>query len=254
MGGDAEAPSRIVALLREYCDELAVLIPHRAHSAGTLLALGANEIVMTPLSILGPIDPQRTHPLLPRKEGATEAEAVSVQDMRHAMQFIREAGGSDAAIAYTPEAMAMIFTALFQNVHPLAIGAIEQSYALSKLVAKRCLETHMDPTTEQAQIDAIVDRLCDDYKSHQYEITRKEARAIGLKAVDATPPVEAALNEILKFYGSRPAFPATSPPLGKEFDAVIAWLDATHANMRVDARYLQQKEGPQHVGDRWNLY
>lgn len=63
MGGDAEAPSRIVALLREYCDELAVLIPHRAHSAGTLLALGANEIVMTPLSILGPIDPQRTHPL-----------------------------------------------------------------------------------------------------------------------------------------------------------------------------------------------
>lgn len=125
-GGDTEVPWRIVSLAREFCDEFNVLIPHRAASAGTLLALGADEIVMTPLGVLGPIDPSRTHPLLPRREGAAEAEPISVQDMRHAMQFIREAAGTDKEMPYTPDAMAQIFTALFDKIHPLAIGAIEQ--------------------------------------------------------------------------------------------------------------------------------
>ena len=185
-GGDTEAPARIVSLLREYCDRFSLLLPHRAHSSGTLIALGADEIVMTPLSILGPIDPTRTHPLLPKREGAQEAEPISVQDMRHAMQFIREAGGTAGAQAtYTPESMAMIFSALFEKIHPLAIGAIEQSYALAKLVAQRCLETHMDAVADAGQITAIVDRLCDGYKSHAYEIGRKEAASIGLKVTDA---------------------------------------------------------------------
>ena len=54
-GGDTEAPWRIVTLIREYCDKFSVLILHRAHSAGTLLAMGADEIVMTPLAVLGPM-------------------------------------------------------------------------------------------------------------------------------------------------------------------------------------------------------
>ena len=61
------------------------------------------------------------------------------------MQFIREAAGTDKEMPYTPEAMAQIFTALFDKIHPLAIGAIEQSYALSKLIGMQCLGTHMDP-------------------------------------------------------------------------------------------------------------
>lgn len=68
-GGDTEAPWRIVTLMREFCDKFAVLVPYRAHSAGTLIAMGADEIVMTPMGVLSPIDPSRTHPLLPRREG-----------------------------------------------------------------------------------------------------------------------------------------------------------------------------------------
>ena len=54
-GGDTEAPWRLVSVLREFCDKLAVLVPHRALSAGTVLSLGADEIVMTPLSALARI-------------------------------------------------------------------------------------------------------------------------------------------------------------------------------------------------------
>jgi hypothetical protein len=33
--------------------------------------------------------------------------------------------------------MTQIFTALFERVHPLAIGAVEQTYALAKILGKQ---------------------------------------------------------------------------------------------------------------------
>ena len=46
-GGDMITPIRLVKLIRSYCKKFGVLIPYRDHSAGTLVALGADEIVMT---------------------------------------------------------------------------------------------------------------------------------------------------------------------------------------------------------------
>lgn len=120
-GGDTEAPWRIVTLMREFCNRFTVLVPYRAYSAGTLLAMGADEIVMTSMGVLSPIDPSRSHPLLPRREGAKESEPISVQDMRHAMAFIRETAKPSNEMTYTPDAMAQIVTALFDKIHPLAV-------------------------------------------------------------------------------------------------------------------------------------
>jgi serine dehydrogenase proteinase len=254
VGGDTEVPWRIISLLREYCTHLGVVVPYRCHSAGTVVAMGANEIVMTPMSVLGPIDPSRTHPLLPRREGASEAEPISVQDMRHAMQFIREAAGPGQT-AYTPEAMAQIFTALFDKIHPLAIGAIEQSYALAKIVGKQCLSTHMDPVTQADAIKGIVDKLCDEYKSHAYQISRQEARAIGLKVVDAPPNVEAAMMDLLKFYTARPVFPSKMPSKGQSFKAYMGWLESTALHMIIEGELQVQADGTvKPLGDKWVVY
>ena len=46
-GGDTSAARNIVNLLRMYCDILQVIVPHKAHSSGTIISLGANEVVMT---------------------------------------------------------------------------------------------------------------------------------------------------------------------------------------------------------------
>ncbi len=253
IGGDTEVPWRIISLLREYCTRLGVVIPYRCHSAGTLIAMGADEIVMTPMSVLGPIDPSRTHPLLPRQEGAPQAEPISVQDMRHAMQFIREAAGP--GVTYTPEAMAQIFTALFDKIHPLAIGAIEQSYALAKIIGRQCLSTHMDPAAEGEAMKAIVDKLCDDYKSHAYQIGRREAKAIGLKVVDAPASVEASMMDLLKFYSARPILPSKLPQKGQNFKGYIGWLDSSALHMTVEAEFQMQADGtPKPLGDKWVVY
>src|SRR5574344_274238 len=52
-GGDTAAAWNIVNLLKMYCDELEVIVPHKAHSAGTIISLGANQIVMTKQATLG---------------------------------------------------------------------------------------------------------------------------------------------------------------------------------------------------------
>jgi len=60
-GGDVDAAEKLIKLVRNTAGEegnLRVIIPDFAKSAGTLMALGANEIVMSESSELGPIDPQ----------------------------------------------------------------------------------------------------------------------------------------------------------------------------------------------------
>jgi hypothetical protein len=260
-GGDTEAPWRIVSLIREFATEFGVLVPYRAASAGTLISLGADEIVMTALGSLGPIDPSRSHPLLPRLTPDVVPEPVSVQDMRHAMKFIRDTAGEGEEPAttttYTPEAMAEILTTLFEKVHPLVIGAIEQSYALAKLIAMRCLGTHMSVATDGAAMEAIVNRLCDDYKSHQYPISRKEAAEAGLKVVEPPPAVDRAMMDLLKFYLARTVWPGGPPPsvAGKTATAHLAWLDSTSLSFRAVVEYEVVKPGELKVrSDQWAGY
>ena len=57
-GGDAETALRIARQAQSRCKELTVIVPDQAKSAGTLLALAADHILMGPTSDLGPIDPQ----------------------------------------------------------------------------------------------------------------------------------------------------------------------------------------------------
>jgi Serine dehydrogenase proteinase len=46
-GGDALAAGNIVNLVRQFCDKLELIVPSKALSAGALIALGADCIVMT---------------------------------------------------------------------------------------------------------------------------------------------------------------------------------------------------------------
>lgn len=57
-GGVVEVVERMVAVLRQAHKSVTVLIPDRAMSAGTILALSADHIFMDYFSCLGPIDPQ----------------------------------------------------------------------------------------------------------------------------------------------------------------------------------------------------
>jgi hypothetical protein len=59
-GGDIDAAEKLAAMMRKRVGEakLRVVVPDLAKSAGTLMALAADELVMSDSSELGPIDPQ----------------------------------------------------------------------------------------------------------------------------------------------------------------------------------------------------
>lgn len=57
-GGVVEIVERIVRVLREHYSEVKFIIPDRAMSAGTVLAMSGDDILMDYHSCLGPIDPQ----------------------------------------------------------------------------------------------------------------------------------------------------------------------------------------------------
>ncbi len=57
-GGLVLASLQIARAVREHKGKVTVFVPHYAMSGGTLIALAADEIVMSPHAVLGPVDPQ----------------------------------------------------------------------------------------------------------------------------------------------------------------------------------------------------
>ena len=57
-GGLVLAASQIARAIHRRPGKVTVFVPHYAMSGGTLIALAADEIVMSPHAVLGPVDPQ----------------------------------------------------------------------------------------------------------------------------------------------------------------------------------------------------
>jgi ClpP class serine protease len=57
-GGLVLAALQIAWALRQHPAKVTAFVPHYAMSGGTLICLAANEIVMSPHAVLGPVDPQ----------------------------------------------------------------------------------------------------------------------------------------------------------------------------------------------------
>ncbi|MGB9755111.1 MAG: hypothetical protein C0183_15505 [Roseiflexus castenholzii] len=57
-GGLVLAAEQIASALRKHPAKVTVFVPHYAMSGGTLIALAADEIVMDENAVLGPVDPQ----------------------------------------------------------------------------------------------------------------------------------------------------------------------------------------------------
>lgn len=86
-GGDIDAAEKIVSILRTTVGKgrLRVIVPDFAKSAGTLIALAADKIVMSDSSELGPIDPQFL-----KKDGEGNARWHSVLNYLQAYETLCE--------------------------------------------------------------------------------------------------------------------------------------------------------------------
>ena len=96
-------------MIREFTEEFAVIVPYKALSAATMIALGADDIILDRKGDLGPIDPQLS--IQRGGEGGTAVqEQIAVEDIMSYIRFVRDKTGlSDQS------ALAQPMTALTGN-------------------------------------------------------------------------------------------------------------------------------------------
>lgn len=173
-GGNTATAWRLINLLRTFCDDLEIVVLVKALSAGTLMCLGANRIVMSKQSTLGPIDPSLNSPLNPQVPGSHPPmrAPVSVEAVQGYLDVAKALGVNDS------ESLAAILTHLSSQIHPLVLGQIFRTRTQIRDLAKKLL---VHQALEDGKKEEIIDFLCSESGSHDHTINRREAAALGLK-------------------------------------------------------------------------
>lgn len=195
-GGHTLAAWRLVNLIRIFCDELEVLIPLKALSAGTLISIGADRVFMTKQAALGPIDPSVNNPLNPRADinGQNKQVPVSVESVRGYLDAAREELGLRGE-----SALSSILLNLSQHIHPLVLGEIFRTQTQIRFLAKKLLPRQVrDPE----KVQSIIDFLCADSGSHDYTIDRREAAELGLNIEKPSDSLYQLLRRVHLSYAS----------------------------------------------------
>jgi hypothetical protein len=189
-GGDAMVSYRMMWLLRErFPKSVSVILPYEAYSAATLLACGANEILMHPYANLGPVDPQ----IIIKKrdsQGQPETKHFAVEDLKHFFNFLRD----DLKITDQGQ-IGKGVEFLCNELSPIQVGFSKRASELARSVAEKMLESHL---ADKETARKIAKSLTDSYYDHGYPLGRKEAKELGLPVVSPPKEVETLMWSIWK--------------------------------------------------------
>ena len=181
-GGDPTVAWRIVSMLRERFSIVGVLLPFSAFSAATLLALGADEVVMHPFANLGPVDMQltqrrRVHGPDGHPTGEVEEITFGSEDVRHFLEFLR------ADVGITDQApLEKAFELAIRDVGAIAVGSAKRGTNLALSMGEKLLGLHMD---DKNQAKAIAESFNSAFYHHGYPVGRREAAEAGLHVTKA---------------------------------------------------------------------
>lgn len=187
-GGAVDTPYKIVTLIREFCDQFGVIVPFVAKSAASMIAIGADEIVMGPVSELGPIDPLVKHPLY-------KELWIPVQAIRYCLDYVQRTIQENPE----PDTAALALSPIINKLDPWIIGDYEKAIKASTQYAQQLLASYMFKN-QPDKIETATKALVEGYFSHGYPIGRREAKEeLGLNIIEATGEL---WNVIWELYSS----------------------------------------------------
>ena len=171
-GGAVNVARRIALLLREYTNSLNILIPYKARSAGTLLALNADQLVMGRMAELSPLDPQ----IVPETVVAGGPGKISAEEVRTFRLMAQ-----DWFDVQDKKDGVQLLSLLTSHIFPTTLSSFYRSEQLMHCLAQEVLACRLlDEDKEKNQ--HIVDRLINGYYAHDYAITRREAQQLGYQS------------------------------------------------------------------------
>jgi hypothetical protein len=182
-GGSGEIAEDIVRLIRGRYETLGVIVPGIAKSAGTIMTMAADEILLEPISSLGPIDAQIQW----------QGKVFSAHALLEGMEKIKDEVTKTNTLnrAYVP---------ILQNISPGELQHAQNALDFARELVRDWLanykfkewKTHTSngaPVTElerKTRAKEIADALCDHgkWKSHGRSIKLSDLLAMKLRVTD----------------------------------------------------------------------
>ncbi len=167
-GGLVLAASQIARALKSHPGKKIVIVPHYAMSGGTLIALAADEILMDPNAVLGPLDPQLGY------EPGVTLPAPSI------LKAVKEKGAKNVADK----------TLILADIAEKAIREVQETI----------VELLRDKMGEERAWE-VARTLTEGRWTHDYPITVEKARELGLPVKTEVPPE---VYELMELYPQAP--------------------------------------------------
>lgn len=206
-GGDPNAAYRIARCLQENYEKVTIYIGGRCKSAGTLLAVGAHEIVMGDHGQLGPLDIQlgKKDELWETDSGLTVLSSIETLEKKAFDLFedcllTLKARSGDRISLKTASDLATnlaigVVSPIVAQIDPLHVGNVSRAMKIGVEYGKRLTEKSKNAK------DGTINHLTNGYPSHDFVIDRNEAGSL-FKNVRSPNEEEARLIELLG-YGIR---------------------------------------------------
>jgi len=182
-GGYAEITEQIIEYMRRRFSDVAFIIPGAAMSAGTIMAMAGDEILMSPLSSLGPIDAQIL------QQGKRFSADAFLEGLNKIKEEVKNTGTLNKA--YIP---------ILQNVSPGEIQSAQNALDFSKALVTEWLSKYKfknwhKHSSDQKEVTAedkkaraaeIAKQLCNHgkWKTHGRPITIEHLRRMKLMITD----------------------------------------------------------------------
>ena len=172
-GGYGEVAIQMASICRAKRTDFRVIVPDTAASAATLLALSADQVVMSSPSTLGPIDPQI---YMPQRHGFLAAKQILevVDDLERRAQA-------------NPDALAL-YGALLADIDAVAYQTAKAAIESTNEDVATILEFRRDPSTPQ-EVSELAENL-QSHAVHSTVIGYAKAIKLGIPTVYMDPVSE----------------------------------------------------------------
>ena len=183
-GGDPDAAYKIGRYLQSKYTSFKLFVPGYCKSAGTLLAIAADEIVFSPYGELGPLDVQmtRTDNIANLESGLNISEAFLTLENRARNTFhdlIAEITGMSGGIVSfqtasrsASEIVGALYGPIFAHIEPEDVGSRARAMRIGEDYG-----TRLNQEFNNLRPDALI-HLSQSYTSHGFVIDLREAAAL----------------------------------------------------------------------------
>lgn len=182
-GGDPDGAYRIGRCLQHHYKAIRLVVPSYCKSAGTLVAIAANELAVGDLGELGPLDVQvkKRDEMVENSSGLDFNEAI-MASFRHVMHAFRcalvdiQRGtriSTRLAGEFATKIAASVAAPLYSQIDPQRAGEMRRAITIAIEYGVRLNEK----SGSLVSTDALYD-LVTGYPSHSFVIDRKEAGSL----------------------------------------------------------------------------